>query len=83
MSLIIFAFLGFCVGFWLEMTRRGYIAMALTAVAFFAGEIIHALAATNPASLTLLPLVVGLLLVTSMLAGALARLLLARSAKTA
>jgi hypothetical protein len=74
MFLVLFAAVGFLVGFWLEMTRRGYVAMALTAVGFFAGEIVHALTTTNRASLTMLPLFIGLLLTTFMLAGALARL---------
>jgi hypothetical protein len=78
MFLVLFAVVGFSVGFWLEMTRSGYIAMALTTVGFFAGEIIHVLTTTNRASLTMLPLVIGLLLTTFMLAGALVRLAVGR-----
>jgi hypothetical protein len=79
MFLVLFAAVGFAVGFWLEMTRRGYVAMALTAVGFFAGEIVHVLTTTNRASLTMLPLVIGLLMTTFMLAGALVRLVVGRS----
>jgi hypothetical protein len=74
MFLVLFAAVGFSVGFWLQMTRSGYLAMSLTAVAFLGGEIVHVLTTTNRASLTLLPLVIGLLLTTFMLAGALVRL---------
>jgi hypothetical protein len=74
MFLLLFAAAGFWVGFWLEMTRRGYVVMALTGVGFITGEVIHVLTTTNRASLTVLPLVVGLVLTTFMLAGALARL---------
>jgi hypothetical protein len=76
--LVLFAAVGFWVGFWLEMTRSGYLVMALTAAAFFGGEIIHILTTTNRASLTMLPLVLGLLLTTFMLAGALVRLVAGR-----
>jgi hypothetical protein len=77
MFLVLFAAVGFLVGFWLEMTRSGYTA-ALTAVGFFAGEIIHLLTTTNRASLSMLPIVIGLLSTTFMLAGALARLVAGR-----
>jgi hypothetical protein len=83
MLLLIFAVVGCLIGFWLEMTRAGYIAMGLTAVAFFAAEIIHVLTTTNRASLTLMPLVIGLILVAFMLAGALVRLLVRRLPKAA
>ena len=52
--------------------------MAPGAVAFFAGEIVHALTATNRASLTMLPLVIGLLLTAFILAWALVRLVAGR-----
>jgi hypothetical protein len=74
MFLLLFAAGGFGVGFWLEMTRSGYVVMALTGVGFIAGEVVHALTTTNRTSLTLLPLVIGLVLTTFMLAGALTRL---------
>jgi hypothetical protein len=78
MFLVLFAAVGFLVGYRLEMTRSGYLVMALTAAAFFGGEIVHILTATNRASLTMLPLVIGLLLTTFMLAGALVRLVVGR-----
>jgi hypothetical protein len=74
MFLLLFAAAGFGVGFWLEMTRSGYVVMALTGAGFIAGEVVHVLTTTNRASLTLLPLVIGLVMTTFMLAGALARL---------
>ena len=81
MFLIIFAAVGFFVGFRLEMTRGGYVTMALTSVAFFAGEIVHVLTTTNRAALTMLPLVIGLILVAFMLVGASIRLVVRRVSK--
>jgi hypothetical protein len=74
MFLLLFAAAGFGVGFWLEMTRRGYVVMALTGVGFIAGEVVHVATTPNRTSLTLLPLVIGLVLTTFMLTGALTRL---------
>ena len=81
MFLAITAVIGFGLGFWLEMSRAGYLTMALTAVAFFAGEIIHVRAAQKRAAvsenqrviITMLPLVMGLTLVVFMLLGAMTR----------
>jgi hypothetical protein len=81
MFLIIFAAVGFFVGFRLETTRGGYVAMALTSVAFFAGEIIHVLTTANRAALTMLPMVIGLILVVCMLVGASVRLVIRHVSK--
>lgn len=82
MFLAITTVIGFGLGFWLEMSRAGYLIIALTAVAFFAGEIIHVRAAQKRGSvgeekrviITMLPLVIGLILVVFMLLGAMTRL---------
>ena len=81
MFLIIFAVIGFFVGFRLEMTRGGYVTMALTSVGFFAGEIVHVLTTANRAALTMLPMVIGLILVVFMLVGASVRLVVRRVSK--
>ncbi len=76
MVFTIFAVIGFLVGFRLGMTRAGYVAMALTAVGFSTGQIVHLLVTSTPEAMTMLPLLVGLVLVLFMLFGALARLAL-------
>ena len=78
MVLVIFITVGFGIGYWLEMTRAGYLVMALTAIGFFAGQILHVLTASNRAGLTVLPIVIGLVLSTFMLIGALARVVMRR-----
>ena len=81
MFLIILAAVGFFVGFRLEMTRGGYVTMALTSAAFFTGEIVHVLSTANRAALTMLPMVIGLILVAFMLVGASVRLVVRRASK--
>jgi hypothetical protein len=78
MFLAIFVVLGFAIGYWLEMSRAGYLVMALTSVGFFAGEIVHVLTTSNRAGLTVFPIVIGLILSTFMLIGALARVVARR-----
>ena len=78
MFLVIFVIVGFGIGYWLEMTRAGYLVMALTAISFFAGQILHVLTTSNRAGLTVLPIVIGLVLSTFMLIGALARVVMRR-----
>ena len=78
MFLVIFVIVGFGIGWWLEMTRAGYLVMALTSIGFFAGEIVHVLTTSNRAGVTVLPIVIGLILSTFMLIGALARVLMRR-----
>ena len=74
MVLIVFAVIGFFVGCRLEMTRAGYVTLALTAVGFSAGQIVHLLITKSREAMTMLPLIVGLVLVLFMLLGALVRL---------
>ena len=74
MIFVLFAVIGFLVGYHLEMSRAGYVTMALTAVGFSAGQIVHLLMTKSREAMTILPLVVGLVLVLFMLLGALARL---------
>ena len=74
MMLILFAVSGFFVGYRLEMTRAGYVTMALTTVGFSGGQVILLFITRSREAMTMLPLVVGLVLVLFMLAGALVRL---------
>jgi hypothetical protein len=70
MVLVIFAVIGFFLGYRLEMTRAGYLTMALTTVGFSAGQIALLFFTRSREAMTMLPLVVGLALVLSMLLGA-------------
>jgi hypothetical protein len=83
MVLVIFVVIGFFVGYRLEMTRAGYLTMALTAVGFSAGQLVHLLITRNREGMTMLPLVVGLVLVLFMLFGALVRLAIRRRSHAA
>jgi hypothetical protein len=74
MALVLFAVVGFFVGYRLEMTRAGYVTMALTTVGFSAGQIIQLFVTRSREATTMLPLVVELVLVLFMLLGALLRL---------
>ena len=74
MVLVLFAVIGFFVGYRLEMSRAGYVTMALTTVGFSVGQIVHVLITKSREAITMLPLVVGLVLVLFMLIGALVRL---------
>jgi uncharacterized membrane protein YeiH len=74
MVLVLLAVSGFLVGYRLGMTPAGYVTMALTTLGFSAGQIVDVSIAQSPESVTLLPLVVGLVLVVSMLIGAFLRL---------
>ena len=74
MVLVLFAVIGFFVGYRLKMSRAGYVTMALTAVGFSTGQIIHLSVARSREAMTMLPLVVGLVVVLFMLLGASLRL---------
>ena len=74
MVLLLLAVIGFCVGYRLEMTRAGYVTMALTTIAFSAGQIIHLFTSRSREAMTMLPLFVGLVVILFMLLGAVSRL---------
>ena len=74
MVFVLFAVMGFMVGYRLEMTRAGYVTMALTSVGFSTGKIIHLFITKSREAMTMLPLVIGLTIVMFMLLGALTRL---------
>ncbi len=83
MVLVLFAVIGFVVGYRLEMTRAGYLTMALTSVGFSAAQIIHLFITKSREAMTMLPLVVGLVVVIFMLMGALIRLAVRRRTNVA
>ena len=78
MVLVLFAVTGFLVGYWLEMSRAGYITTVLTTVGFSVAQIVHLFLTKNREAMTMLPLVVGLVVVLFMLFGALTRLAVRR-----
>ena len=74
MVLVLFAVIGFFVGYRLEMSRAGYVTMALTTVGFSVGHVVHLVITKSRGGMTMLALVVELVLVLFMLIGALVRL---------
>ena len=83
MVLFIFAVIGFLVGYKLEVTRAGYLTMALTTLGFSAGQIALLFLTKSREAMTILPLVVGLVLVLFMLLGALFRMVVRRRTNVA
>jgi hypothetical protein len=73
MVLILFAVIGFLIGYRLEMTRAGFVTMGLTAVGFSVAQIVLLFLTRSREAVTMLPLVVGLILVLFMLIGAVIR----------
>ena len=73
MALLMFAVLGAFAGYRLGPGRQGFVTMALVSIGAAALQIGHLFATSDRSSMTMLPLVVGTILVASMLAGALAR----------
>jgi hypothetical protein len=81
MVFVLFALLGFLVGYRLGMTRIGIMTMALTAILSLAIQIIHVVITQNPELITILPLIVGGISVLFMLLGTFIRLALHRATK--
>jgi hypothetical protein len=73
MLLVLFGVTGLLVGYRLRTSRAGYITMALTAIVFPAGQLVHLYVTRNREAMTMLPLVLGLVLVLFMFLGALGR----------
>jgi hypothetical protein len=74
MVLVLFAVIGFLVGYWLGMSRAGYVTTALTSVGFSVGQFVEISIAQTRNAIKLWPLEMGLVLVLFMLLGALVRL---------
>ena len=75
MALLLFAMIGFAVGYWLEMSRAGYVTLALTAVGSAAAQFALLFATKNREAMTMLPLLVGVVIALFMLVGAVSRIL--------
>jgi hypothetical protein len=70
MVLLVFAALGCALGYRLHTTPAGYAALAVMAVLFPAIQIALVVFVRDRSMLTLLPLVIGVIMVLSTLAGA-------------
>jgi hypothetical protein len=73
MLLLLFAALGFGLGYWLGIGRRGFVGLAAVSIGTSVFQVGHLLTTTIRTSMTLMPLVVGTIVVVGMLAGALLR----------
>jgi uncharacterized membrane protein len=83
MFFALLAVIGFFVGYRLAMSRAGYVTMALVTVAFSVGQLVHLFLTKNREAMTMLPLVIGVVLVLFMLLGALTRLSVRRRSNAA
>lgn len=73
MLLIMFAVVGAVLGYRLGTTRRGYVTMAVVSISSAALQIGHLFTSRDRSYMTMLPLVIGTIVVAFMLCGALAR----------
>ena len=73
MLLILFALLGSFLGYRLGTTPRGYVTMAVVSISSAVLQIAHLFTSSDRSSMTMLPLVVGTIVVAFMLGGALVR----------
>jgi hypothetical protein len=69
MLLIIFAVFGLLLGYRLGTTRREYVTIAMVSIGSAALQMGHLLTSSDRSSLTMLPLVIGTIVVTFMLCG--------------
>ena len=70
MTLIVFTVFGLVVGYLLGSTRRSFVSMAIVFIGAVMVELGHLLLNTHRESLTLLPLILGIVTVSCMLLGA-------------
>jgi hypothetical protein len=73
MVLLAFAVLGFAAGWRIGPNRNGFVAVAAISIVSAVAQITHLLVTVERSRMTMLPLVVGTLLITGLLFGALAR----------
>jgi ABC-type multidrug transport system permease subunit len=71
--LLIFAAIGFFLGRQLGMTPRGFVTISMVSIGATGLQIAHLATAANRSALTMLPIVVGAVVVATMLLGALVR----------
>ncbi|HKE83770.1 MAG TPA: hypothetical protein VKB50_08455 [Vicinamibacterales bacterium] len=73
MTLLLFGVLGFALGYRLGMSRRGFVTLAIVSIGASIAQVGHLLTTTERSAMTMLPLVVGTVIVSTMLLGALVR----------
>lgn len=73
MLLLIFACIGFFLGRWLGMAPRGFVTMGAASIGATGLQIAHVATTVNRSDMTLLPIVIGAVIVAGMLLGALTR----------
>ena len=73
MLLLLFGGVGFLLGYRLGITRRGQVAIAVVSIGAAAVQVGHLVTTVDRSWMTMLPLVVGAVIVASMLLGGLAR----------
>lgn len=72
MALLLIAALGGYIGYRLGTSRRGYVTLAAVSIGASIVQIVHVMTTRDRSAMTLLPMVVGTVVVASMLLGALA-----------
>lgn len=73
MVLLLVAALGGFIGYRLGTSRRGFVTLAAVSIGASIVQVGHLMTTSDRSAMTLLPLVVGTVVVASMLLGALAR----------
>jgi hypothetical protein len=73
MTLLLFAALGFVLGYRLGMARRGFVTLAAVSIGASALQVGHLAMTSDRSWMTMWPLFVGTAIVASMLVGAFAR----------
>jgi len=73
MLLLLFAVLGFAIGNRLGMSARGFIVLAMISITASVLQVLHLLTANDRTWMTLLPMLVGTIIVVGMMIGAVTR----------
>jgi hypothetical protein len=82
MTLILFAIIGFLVGYKFQTTPKAYIIMATVTISLFICQFIILLATIDKSQLTILPALIGFLFMFFMFIGSLSHLMIRRKTKT-
>jgi hypothetical protein len=73
MGLLLVAALGGFIGYRLGTSRRGFVTLAAVSIGASILQIVHVMTTHDRSAMTLLPMVLGTIVVASMLVGALVR----------
>jgi hypothetical protein len=82
MTLILFAIIGFLVGYKFRTTPKAYIIMATVTISFFICQFTILLATIDKSQLTILPALIGFLFMFFMFIGSLSHLMIGHKTKT-